>query len=84
METPFGTNRSSPDWRILYESAITELDPKRFAVRIAEARSAILRRMDEVKRDSNTNEIEQLINALTLLGDLSRMAEVDKKERRSA
>jgi len=65
-------NRTSTNWRSLYEAAIMELDGCKFLERIKEAEHAIMDRMEDLNR-SNHSESEALLNALNALRDLSQM-----------
>jgi hypothetical protein len=62
-------------WRSLYEAAVTELDPKKFPQLLDEAQRVIVERMNEL--DGEVVEREELIDALTLLRDLRKMADED-------
>lgn len=75
---PSSGNTSPLDWRSLYESAVTELDPQKFPKRLDEAQRAIEDRMNELNSSGRGVEREELMNALTLLRDLRKMVEEDK------
>jgi hypothetical protein len=67
--------RASPQWRSLYEAAVLELNHDKLRERIAEARHAILDRMEDLSRSKGGTEDEELMNALTVLGDLRKVAD---------
>ncbi len=73
MEANAG-NRASPNWRALYEAAVLELDPEKIPARIAEAQCAIMDRIEDLNHSSDGSESEALMNALTVLQDLRKMA----------
>ncbi len=66
----------SPEWRKLYEAAVLELDEQKILQRVADAEQAVKQRMDDVYRASpdGAAESEALVNALTVLLDLRKMA----------
>jgi len=70
-------NRASPQWRGLYEAAVLELDHDKLLERIAEARKAILDRVEDLFRLEVGTEDEELMSALIALGDLRKMADSD-------
>ena len=77
MEAGTG-NQALLVWRVLYEAAILELDRTRLlTTRIPEAERAIAQRIKHLDRFADTSEAEALANALTVLGDLRKMAEKD-------
>jgi hypothetical protein len=76
---PISGNSPPLDWRSLYEAAVTELDPQKFPQRLDEAQRAIVDRMNELNSAGRGVESEELMNALTLLRDLRKMAEEDGK-----
>lgn len=57
--------RNSPDWTELYRLAFNELDPTKLEQRVADARNAILDRIQEtIAKPSHYNERQQLSDAL--------------------
>jgi hypothetical protein len=68
-------SRDSSQWRSLYEAAVLELNHDKLRERIAEARHAILDRMEDLSRSKGSTEDEELINALTVLGDLCKVSD---------
>jgi len=74
VETDSG-NREVPYWRTLYEAAVLELDANKQLERIAEAEHAIKDRMDDMNRSNDGSEREMLENALTVLGQLRKIAD---------
>jgi len=68
-----------PQWRALYEAAVLELDQDKLLQRIDEAKHAIMDRMEDLGRSKGGTENEELMNALTALGDLHRLAESNGK-----
>ena len=55
-----------PDWQELYTFAMIELNPVKLPQRIADARAAILDRIQEtISKPSHYNERQQLADALT-------------------
>jgi len=67
-------NRAFPQWRTLYEAAVLELDFDKLPQRIAEAKHAIMDRIEDLGWSGSGTENEELMNALTVLGDLRRLA----------
>ena len=65
----------SPNWRMLYEAAILELELDKLPVRIAEAERAVTARLEELNRSDDGVESEALMNALNVLHDLRKMAD---------
>ena len=76
MEANTGS-RASPHWRVLYEAAVLEIDVKKLPHRIAEARNAIMDRVEDLNHSCDSSESEALIDALNVLRDLRRMADAD-------
>jgi hypothetical protein len=76
MEAKTG-NGGSSNWRVLYEAAVLEIDPKKVPQRLADAQSAIMNRMEDLNKSSDGSESQALMNALDVLRDLRRMAEID-------
>ena len=74
MEADSG-NREVPYWRTLYEAAVLELDANKQLERIAEAEHAIMDRIDDLNRSNDRAEREMLDNALTVLGQLRKIAD---------
>jgi hypothetical protein len=74
-------NSYSARWKQLYEGAILEVDDTRLPNRIAEARSAILDRAEEILTDPPSDERHALNNALRTLRLLDDVA---ARERSSA
>lgn len=74
MEANTG-KRASPNWRVLYEAAVLELDPEKIPARIAEAQRAVMDRIEDLNRTSDGAESEALMNALNVLRDLRKMAD---------
>jgi hypothetical protein len=81
MEANTG-NHALPNWRALYEAAVLELDPPKIPARIAEAQRAIMNHMEDMNRPDGP-ESEALLNALTVLQDLRKIAEADGRSQRS-
>ena len=65
----------APQWKRLYEAAIFELDPAKSIRRIAEARSAVLDRIEEGFSKTSEGETFALGNALHMLSALRHIAE---------
>jgi hypothetical protein len=76
MEANTG-NGGPPQWRVLYEAALLELDLKKLPQRLTEAQSAIMNRIEELNNSSDGSESQALMNALYVLTDLRRMAKID-------
>ena len=70
-------NRVFPQWRILYEAAVLELDRDKLLQRITEAKDVIMDRMEDLNRSEDGAETEELMNALNALHDLRKMADSD-------
>jgi hypothetical protein len=62
-------------WKRLYKAAIFELDPAKSIRRIAEARSAVLDRIEEGFSKTSEGETFALGNALHMLSALRHIAE---------
>jgi hypothetical protein len=62
-------------WKRLYQAAIFELDPAKSIRRIAEARSAVLDRIEEGFSKTSEGETFALGNALHMLSALRHIAE---------
>jgi len=69
-------NRVFAQWRTLYEAAVLELDHDKLRQRISEAKDAIMDQMEDLNR-SEDGAAEELMNALTALRDLRKMADSD-------
>ena len=72
-------NHAFPQWRALYEAAVLEFHHDKLLERIAEAKHAIMDRMEDLNRSEGDTENEELMNALTALGDLRRIADRNDK-----
>ena len=68
------TNGPLPSWLALYEAAVIEVNHDHMPQRIDEAENAVMNRMEDVNR-SDGAESEALMNALSVLRDLRRIAE---------
>ena len=64
-----------PEWRQLCQAAILEPDPVKLIERIAEARGAVLDRIEDGFSKSHQGEQLELRDALQTLSRLHRMAE---------
>lgn len=74
MTTP-DTSRP-PDWKSLYDLAVMELDPTQRVGRIADARNAILNRIEEtITKPGKYNERQALSDALNGLRELRQQQE---------
>ena len=75
-------NTSPPaDWKTLYQLAVMELDPTQIVGRIAEARNAILNRIEEtITKPGEYNERQALSDALNGL----RVLRQEQEQRASA
>jgi hypothetical protein len=69
-----------PQWRQLYQAALLELDPAKLLSRIAEARSAVLDRIEDRFSKPSDSEQYTLGNALGMLSTLRTIAERDIAE----
>ena len=61
-------------WKLLYQTAILEIDSTRLPKRIAEARRAILDRAEEIQTNPTSDERSALNNALRTLRILDEVA----------
>jgi hypothetical protein len=75
METRAGSC-ASPEWKTLYQAALLEVDLKRLPQRIADAERAANERIQELNGSDDMEKIS-VINALTVLRDLRKMASAD-------
>src|SRR5438552_18501043 len=71
-----------PEWRQLCQAAFFELDPVKLLERIAEARSAVLDRIEDRLSKPINGEQYALRNALETLSTLRELAERDIRERK--
>ena len=62
---------SDVNWQALYTAALSESDPNRLYAKIEAARRAIRQRIEDVKDEGNSRELEQLDRALHALFTLS-------------
>ena len=62
---------SDVNWQMLYTAALSESDPNRLYAKIEAARRAIRQRIEDVKDEGNSRELEQLDRALHALFTLS-------------
>jgi hypothetical protein len=70
-----------PDWKRLYHRAVMELDPTQIVGRIADARNAILNRIEEtIRKPGEYNERQALSDALNGL----RVLRQEQEQRASA
>jgi len=53
-----------PDWKQLYQLALVELDPVKLTQRIADARVAVLNRIEDTLKNPGTGEQQMLNDAL--------------------
>ena len=65
----------APQWKRLYKAAIFELDPAKSIRRVAEARSAVLDRIEDGFSKTSEGEAFALGNALHMLTTLRHIAE---------
>ena len=65
----------TPQWKQRYQAAILEPDPAKLLQRIAEARSAVLDRIEEGFSKTSEGETFALGNALHMLSALRHIAE---------
>lgn len=68
-----GSIPPSPDWRLLYELALSETDRCELPHRVSAARGAILRRVETRGDNPSPSELRAMENALK---DLQRLAEM--------
>ena len=71
MSSSSGSNE--PEWKILYQAAMLELDTEALSHRIKAAQSAIHSRMAELEGSQAGTEASQLQDALNMLAVLRRM-----------
>jgi hypothetical protein len=71
-----------PEWRQLCQAAFFELDAVKLVERIAEARRAILDRVEDNFSKPSNGEQYALRNALETLNTLQELAERDIRERK--
>jgi hypothetical protein len=69
------SNGAYPEWRQLCEMALLEPDPVKLLERIAHARSVILGHIEEGYKKPPTSEQITLLDALSTLDSLRRIAE---------
>ena len=62
-----------PVWKVLYEAAILEFDPKLVTHRIEEAKAAILAQLRVNQQQGGSREDEHLMEALCGLNELNRV-----------
>jgi hypothetical protein len=84
MNDTIGNDAAHTEWRQLCQAAFVELDPARLIERIAEARNAVLDRIEDGFSRSPKGEQLELRDALQTLSRLHRMAEHDNGEQRKA
>jgi hypothetical protein len=65
---------SEANWQRLFEAALLEQDPRRFAERFQSARDAILDRIEESSDTSLLSERRLLLAALDTIGELERLS----------
>ncbi|HMH06183.1 MAG TPA: hypothetical protein VK579_05825 [Terriglobales bacterium] len=83
MSDIIDNDAAHPEWRQLCQAAFLELDPARLIQRIAEARGAVLDRIEDGFSKSPQGEQLELRDALQTLSSLHRMAERDNGEPRN-
>ena len=76
------TIHAAPQWKQLWEAALFELDPAKLLLRIAEARSAILDRIEDGFSRPSNSEQATLRDALETLRTLRIIAERDNNAER--
>lgn len=64
-----------PNWRLLYEAAVLELDRDKMLLRIADAERAVMMCMEDFARSGDDFQSEALVNALNVLQDLRNMVD---------
>ena len=74
--TPNDTS-DAPDWRQLCQVAFLELDPEKLLQRIAEARDAVLDRIEDCHSRPAHREGYALREALEMLNTLQKIAQRD-------
>ena len=84
MSDIIGNDAAHTEWRQLCQAAFVEHDPARLIVLIAEARSAVLDRIEDGFSQSRQAEQFELREALHILSTLLRMAERNHGEQRRA
>jgi hypothetical protein len=84
MSDIIGNDAAHPEWRQLCQAALLELDRARLVQRIAEARNAVLDRIEDGFSKSPHGEQLELRDALQTLSSLQRVAERDNGEQRKA
>jgi hypothetical protein len=84
MSDIIGNDAALTEWRQLCQAAFVEPDPARLIERIAEARSAVLDRIEDGFSRSPQGEQLELRDALQTLSSLHRMAERDNGKQRKA
>ena len=84
MSDIIGNDAAHSEWRQRCQAALLELDPARLIQRIAEARSAVLDRIEDGFSKSPHGEQLELRDALQTLNSLKRVAERDNGEQRKA
>ena len=67
----------APQWKRLYEAAMSELDPAKLLQRIAVAQSAVLNQMEDGFSKPSDRQQLALHDALHMLSTLRTMAERD-------
>ena len=67
----------APQWKRLYEAAMSELDPAKLLQRIAVAQSAVLNQMEDGFSKPSDSQQLALHDALHMLSTLRTMAERD-------
>jgi hypothetical protein len=72
-----------PPWRQLCEAAVLELDPKKLIERIAEARTAVLGRIEDRLLVSSEGELLALQDALHMLTTMREIAKRDIGEQQT-
>jgi len=78
----FANDRHTPQWKQRYQAAISELDPAKVLPRIAEARSAVLDRIEDGFSKTSDGEQQVLRNALEMLSTLRQIAECEIGEQK--
>jgi hypothetical protein len=77
MATNTNDTSNAPDWRQLCQVAFFELDPEKLLQRIAEARDAVLDRIEDCHSRSADREGSALRKALEALNTLQKIAQRD-------
>jgi hypothetical protein len=73
------TGSAEWQWKPLYEAAVLELDPAKFAQRVADAQKLITERMQCLDGTVSAAEQSALIDAHNMLCDLCKMAGLSDK-----